>query len=230
MASKATKWYADIGEVLWDKIHMSPKAGTAQFRRVEVNSLSAQGMIASKTYRGPVPPPGAKYFGGPHGNHIGKLEEDIDWKDDDPKDENAQASLDFAPTAKSEPVSPWEKDAEDAKWEFLAESDYYWDSREERKGALVQTLTQQYIIKDQPEFWNGSDHYDVWSWSSDKLQVTKRLGDNKIGFGGEAKQYQEANGDNLHESSGKSAKQHGQNSTRRSWSTNSVAMRTLKQS
>jgi hypothetical protein len=228
-AQKANKWYADIGEILWDKIQMSPKSGSAQIRRMEVDSLSAQSSIASRRYRGPVPPEGSRYSGGPHGNHIGKLEQDIEWKDTAEKDENAAASLGFTPKAKSDPVAPWEKEAEDARWEFLTDGDYYWDGREERKGALVQTLTQQYIIKDQPEFWGGSDHYDVWTWSSDRLQINKRVGENKLGFGGNASQYQEGAGDNLHEASDKSAKTHGENSTKSSWTTNSVAMRTLKQ-
>lgn len=229
-AVKVSKWYGDVGEILWDKFFLRPKAGNIQIRRLEVQSMVAQGSILA-SYRGPVPPKDAKYTGGPHGNHIGVRTKDIVWQDTSEKDAEAQASLDFAPTAKSAPISPWEKDAEDAKWEFLSPTDYYWDTREERKGALVQTLTQQYLVKDNPDYlWGGEDHYDIWTWSSDRLQVGKRTGDYKVGFGGEAQQYQESAGDDLHKATGKSGTTLGANSSASSWSTNSVSMRILKHS
>ena len=234
-AVKVSKWYGDVGEVLWDKFFLRPKAGNIQIRRIEVQSMVAQGTVFA-SYRGPVPPKGSKYTGGPHGNHIGVRTKDVEWRDKEEKDEEAQTSLDFAPAAKSAPISPWEKDAEDAKWEFLGPTDYYWDRREERKGALVQTLTQQYLVRDSNEhLWGGvpppgGGHYDTWSWAGDKLQVGKRTGNFKVGFGGEAQQYQEASGDDLHTATSKSAKTLGDNAAASSWSTNSVTMRILKHS
>ncbi len=229
-STKVNKWYANISELLWDKFYLNPKSGHMQVKRLDTEKLGASKDISGPE-RGPLPPVGTGQPAGPkHTNHINILAKAITWKDEEEKDENALASLTFAPVAKSAPISPWEKDAEDAKWEFLAGTDYYWDMREERKGALVQTLTQQHIIRDNPELWGGTDHYDVWNWSSDKLQVTKRTGENKVGFGGSAKQFQESEGDNLHKSSGKSAEQHGEGATSRTWNATSVTMRVLKQS
>lgn len=226
LTQKANKWYAEVGEILWGKIQMNPGAGSAQLRRVELESLSAQTSIACKRYRGPQPRPGAAYTGPQHGNHIGELSDDIVWKSE--VNQEAQVSLGYTAAARSRPISPWEKTAEDAKWEFLHRTDYYWDHREERRGALVQTLTQQFIAHDNPSFWGGSDHYTTWNWAADRLVVTKRIGDNKIGFGGEAEQFRENGGDNLHSTSDKSARQHGDNAARRSWTTNTVAMHVLK--
>ena len=230
-AQKVGKWYADVGEIFWDKFYLSPKSGVIQIQRLDVKTLRAESNISGPR-RGPLPPPGTRVPVGPHTNHITVLDKDIEWKEGE--DPDAQASLDFAPTAKSDPISPWEKDAEDAKWEFLGPVDYYWDDREERKGALVQTLTQQYIIRDNlAHLWGGAaryggEHHETWNWSMDKLQVSKRVGEKKVGFGGEAKQYSEAAGDNLHAASLKSPSQLGDNATASSWSTNSVSMRMLK--
>lgn len=233
-AVKVSKWYGDVGEIMWDKFYLRPKAGNIQIRRLEVQSMVAQGSILAP-YRGPVPLPNARYTGGQHGNHIGVRTRDIVWKDTSEKDVEAQASLEFAPDAKTKPVSPWEKDAEDAKWEFFSPTDYYWDKRDERKGALVQTLTQQYLEHDEPtHLWGGvplapnDSHYDIWSWSSDRLQISKRTGDNRVGFGGVAQQFKESAGQNLHQASPLSGADLGANSSASSWSTNSVFMRILK--
>lgn len=228
MITKVNKWYGEIGEILWDKFYMSPKSGSLQVRRMDVMTLRAQSSISGPR-RGPVPPPNSRVPVGPHTNHISLLAKAIEWKEVGEKDENAQASLEFAPDAKSDKVSPWDTGAEDAKWEFLTDDDYYWDSREERKGALIQTLTQQYIVRDSPNLWGSDSNYDTWSWPSDRLTSGKRIGENKVGFGGQAKQYVEAAGDNLHESSGTGGKDTGKNATERSWTTNTnVTMRILK--
>ena len=54
-AVKVSKWYGDVGEILWDKFFLRPKAGDIQVRRLEVQSMVAQGSILA-SYRGPVPP------------------------------------------------------------------------------------------------------------------------------------------------------------------------------
>lgn len=228
LAQKFNRWYADVTELLWDKFYLNTKSGIMQIQRLDVGSLRAQLSIAARRYKGPLPPKDAKYTGGPHGTHISTFEKDIEWKEEGEKDVNAQLSLEFAPLAKRNPISPWEKGAVDAAWQFLGREDYYWDSREEKKGALIQTLTQQYIIRDQPHLWGSDENYDTWTWSGDRLQLSKRVGENKFGFGGEAKQFSEAAGDDLHKACPKSPAQLGHNSTASSWSTNNVNMRILK--
>lgn len=62
-----------------------------------------------------------------------------------------------------------------AVWNFLPDSEYYWDSREDAKGALVETLTQQYLRLDNEsgkDLWGGAG-YAEWSWGSSKVDGTR---------------------------------------------------------
>ena len=227
-AMKVSKWYGDVKEIKWDKFFLNPKSGMLQARVCEVDSLVAQDSIAGPLHPHLLPQ-GSKVPVGAHSNHISVRGADIVWKDAEPPDDNAEVSLDFTVEAKAKKISPWELGAPDAKWEFLGDTDYYWDSREERKGALIQTLTQQHILRDKPELWGSTDNYDSWSWHGDTLRVTKRTGINRVGFGGNAHMFFEAHGDDLHRKNGKSAKDCGDNAKNRSWTTNTeISMRLLK--
>jgi hypothetical protein len=229
--SKASKWYGDFGDLAWDRFFLSPKGGLLQVDRLDTKVLRAEIGIEGPE-QGPIPVEDARVSVGPHHNHIRILKEDaIQWRVEEEPSEEAQASIDFGSQARSLPISPWEKGAQNANWGFMKDTVYYWDAREERRGALVQSLTQQYITYDAPALWGGTDHYEEWNWKADRLTITKRVGENKLGFGGNATQYRAGNGGNaedLHKPSNKAPGSLGYEKPE--WTTNVVTFRILKQS
>lgn len=231
-SAKASKWYGDFGDLAWGKFFLSPNGGRLQIDNIDVKTLRAERTILGPRVRPlPIPdePVPSKIPVGPHINHIRELKEDsIEWHVEDEPTAEAQAAIDFAGPARRDPVSPWATGAEDAQWGFLKDATYYWDSREERKGALVQTLTQQYITCDSPTLWGSDDHYEEWDWKMDRLTLTKRANDNKLGFGGNATQYRSGSGDNLHVPGTKTPATLGA-AAKPEWVTRSVAFHTLKQ-
>lgn len=230
IATKADRWYGNISEVQWGKFAMMPNLGTMQARYIETLTLDAQFNI-SGPLRGPIPMDSSpKINSKPHSNHITLRGDDvIAWKSDGEKNKEADDSLSYSVTAKTRPISPWELGAADANWEFLTSADYYWDTREEKTGALVQTLTQQYLELDKPTTWGQTeDQYETWTWGSDKLTSTVRIGANKVGFGGKALQYVATGGDNLHTGSGKLPAAFANYAKSRTWETRAVTMRLLK--
>ncbi len=227
LATKASRWYGDLGEVVWDSIYMAPKAGLMQLRMLDTIMTRASGAFQGPEV-GPIPIPNTRPPVGPHHNHIQILKKDIVWKQGN--DEDAAAALAFAGPAVSNPTSPWEKGASDARWGFLDDATYYWDGREERSGALVQTITQQYIQLDNPAPWGEEHTYEVWNWKSDRLTIGKRVGENKLGFGGNAVQYRGGNDSkaaNLHVPGTTAPAALGAATT--NWVTGDVNFRILKQ-
>lgn len=82
-------------------------------------------------------------------------------------------------------------------WKFLDRTEYYWDGREDKAGALSETLTQQYLRLDvtDGDLWQGNG-YDEWNWGETLTGYTRV--EEAAGYGFQASVYQSSTGNNLH--------------------------------
>lgn len=221
LVTHAARWYGKHSEISWGKIFMRPNAGKLSTVTLDAKRLRVTESIRSKK-QGPITDPDASTGGvASHFNHVQILEKPEELVFEEGEDEKTLASLDYAAVEALVDVSTWKSTQDGPRWQFFANNEYHWDSREEQKGALVQTLTQQHIVRDSPDYWgDGSTPYDTWNWKSDKIVSLPRTGDNKQGFGGTAKQYQAPTGQNLHVASSTPAASFG--SPTRTWTATDV--------
>lgn len=193
-----------------------------QSKMVQSNSL--QGLKI-----GPMPDPDAPTTRAVprHLNHIGILKDADRIELTEGDNDAAKKALEFA---KGQDIrktpSQWTRSSEGALWSFPPPEEYSWDSREETKGAFVESLTQQYLRSDvTDDIWGGAG-YETWTWASNTGATGIRMGDYKAGFGSGAVVYRSKSGENLHAPSNADPVSLGNVSL--SWNIEPFSMKTLK--
>jgi hypothetical protein len=222
IVTHAARWYGKHSEVSWGKLFLRPNAGKISAVMLDVKRIRATESIRSRK-QGPIPDPDVTSGGGvaSHFNHVQILEKPEELVFETGEDEKTLASLDYAAVDALSDVTTWKSAQDGPRWQFFANEEYHWDSREEQTGALVQTLTQQHIMRDSPDYWgDGSTPYSTWNWRSDRITAIPRTGDNRQGFGGTAKHYQAPQGENLHKASHTPAASFG--SPSRTWTATDI--------
>jgi len=182
-------------------IYVSGK--TLHVQTIKVNSVQAKGSIQGPKIPGPSP------GGGQHFNHIQEVGDvEIEEGEDEEaiKQRNETAAL---PRSYRDIYGG----SNEPKLTFPSKDDYYWDPAEEETGAQIETLTQQWIINDDPDPGKGNGWGD-WQWAGERLKFDLRV-DTPLLYGAELEHYQSTDGESLREPSQKGP---GDQSTEADWS------------
>jgi hypothetical protein len=160
-------------------------ASTIEAANVNANNISGK----EKGPETPLPDPSPSSSVKKHFNHINVLRTPVTT----PTGGNAeeQALLAAASAAKTQgPPLPWGGPSLGPVWAFPPKEEYLWDTREKTKGAIPETLTQQYLRLDaatsDPDRWGGLGYSD---WEIRSKIVGTRTGP-LGGFGHYELQYQ----------------------------------------
>lgn len=163
----------------------------------------------------------------PHINHVYKNSGDIEVKEGE--NEDGIDVRDYAASRDAnEPQVPWKAANDGPEWKFSPDSEYSWDPRDETKGALTQTLTQQYLtldVQSGQDPWGGNG-YRSWNWASGTL--TGRRTARQMGFGYKSVAYKTTTGSNLHVPTSQSASAIQSASQSLNWQAGSVTFKALE--
>jgi hypothetical protein len=137
----------------------------------------------------PIPDPQPSESLKKHFNHILPLKTPVEAPTG--ADEDETELLTNAKRARSNPPAlPWGVSSAGPEWAFPPKEEYIWDPREKAKGAVPETLTQQYLRLDaetsDPDRWGGPGYSE---WELRSTLDGKRTG-KKGGFGFYEMQYQ----------------------------------------
>lgn len=169
---------------------------------LRARSMSARQVEANNFYGdeiGPVLPPTAAESVAKHFNHIGTRLATGPVPLPTPTNQETVALLGAAVNIRSDStwrLVTWTAESQGPTFGFLPAAEYYWDSREEIAGALVESPTQQQIRIDvgSGDPWGGPG-YD--NWIVRDVDDAPRMG-RKKSFGAEAKHFTSNTGESLH--------------------------------
>ncbi len=223
MAVNAPALYGSLQEIDFGK-NLRFSGGKLSVSTMQSNLVQSNSLQGPKI--GPMPDPDqpASRPVGRHLNHIGFLREPVVLTEGE--NEDGKKALEFA---KGQDIrktpSQWTRSSEGSLWSFPPPEEYSWDSREETQGALVESLTQQYLRSDvTDDMWGGAG-YETWTWSGTGPSGL-RMGDYKVGFGSGAMVYRSKSGEDLHKPSSSSLDSFG--NVDLSWNIEPFTMKTLK--
>lgn len=162
----------------------------------------------------------------PHLNHVDVLQKAITTLPHG-MDAAAEAARSFTNSASIHVSNnPWSSASVGPVWEFSPPTEYHWDKRDEERGSLVESLTQQYLRLDvtDGDMWHGAG-YDTWTWAANALPGP-RVG-KAGGFGTNCRVYACNSGYNLHTPSPRPLEDMT-GDTSPGWSVTAPSMKTLK--
>lgn len=160
-----------------------------------------------------------------HGNHVQVNKDPIEIKVGE--NEDGIEARDYAAGGSAvKPDVPWKAANDGPEWTFSPEIEYAWDARDETKGALTETLTQQYIARDvgDNDPW-GASGYRNWVWSANFLEGRRTA--RPLGFGYKSVAYRSMTGSNLHEPTSKPPAALQTDAQAASWEADSIIFKAL---
>lgn len=197
LTSSAQTFYATFREVDFKNMFYA-SGGQLHAQGITTRMLRSTGVI-----QGPKIPGGSPS----HENHITVISPDVEVEEGE--DEEAIAQRAETSDLQASFQDPW--GSGEPKFGGFAKEDYYWDKNEETTGALVESLTQQHIILDEPEHWESG--FEDWNWASETLKLKKRAKRPIRLFGSEAEEYRHRGGEPLRKPSKKGAKEQSKKAT-----------------
>ena len=177
LLTTANSWRGSINDVSLNNgaIVMKPTSGIISCQTMHADSANIYRSIFAPENTGTNADPAANPAVDRHLNHVGKFMPGVQDAGRERAAVNANSAkadkalglaLSFGPAE----IAPWRSETEGPKWGFLPKAAYEWDTFEDVKGALVETLAQQTIrLEHTFDTSSGAQpdkSYIKWDWTS----------------------------------------------------------------